>query len=96
MQDGLKWQLTGTGGGCTALVIEIGRLRLLATWDGVAVPRPGEPVRFCLMTDDPDEQVVGGEVEWGEFILRSAEEWFAEAATRAIEEAREGATWPTM
>ncbi len=95
MQDELKWQLIGTGGGCTALAIEVGGLRLLATWEGVQTPRVGETVWLCL-TVGGHEQVCGGQVPWAAFIGRTAQEWLAAASERAIVGAREGESWPEL
>lgn len=94
-KDGPKWRSLNTGGSCAALVVEFGGLRLLATQEGVATPRPGEPVLLCLTVGD-DEQVCGGEVAWDDFIERTAGEWLAAAAERAIIGARKGEAWPTL
>ena len=78
----MTWETINTGGGCTALAIEAGPLRLLATWEGVALPREGEAVWLSLELGN--EMVSTAVVPWAEWSAWSAAECLGEMVACAL------------
>ncbi len=92
LQD-MGWGVIDTDAGL-AFAVTWGNFALNATFDGVSIPRPGEPVQLTLLAGDRG-QVFGGEVTWEDFIHRSPESWVIDAAWRAIDAAHgQGVVWP--